>query len=99
MRKQVQYRLRRPPRLIVEERIFREATGVDNPVLRADIWPAIGGRLAAIVESRPYRSACQPLPRIAEAPPTFRRCAARGGVRIIRTNIALLEIRDVNPAC
>src|ERR1039458_5315401 len=52
VREYVQYRLRGPPGLEVEEAVFGESARVDNAVLRADVGPAVRRRLAAVVEAR-----------------------------------------------
>src|ERR1035441_4294532 len=84
VRKQVQRRLRRPPRLEVEEAVLRKTAGIDNAILRADVGPLVGRRLAAVVEARPDEASGEPRPRVAEAPPTLAGRAAGGGGEIGR---------------
>ena len=90
VREEVQHRLAGPPRLKVEKAVLRETAGVDDAVLRADIRPAVRRGFAAIVEACPDEAARQPGTRVAEAPPTFARCAAARGVGIVRADIAVL---------
>ena len=90
--------LRGPPRLVVEEGVLGEPADVDDAVLRADVGPGVGRGLAAVVEAGPHKPAGQPRPRIAEAPPAFRRRAPRGGVRIVGAHVALVGVGDVDAA-
>src|SRR5580692_9340614 len=71
VRKQVQYGLRSPPRLVVIEVIFGEAAHVDDAELRVNRRPSIGRGLAAIVEASPGEAAGEPFARRIELPPLF----------------------------
>src|SRR6185437_7040767 len=60
-----------PPRLIIKESVFGEAARVDDAEMRTDAGPVVRRRLAAIIESRPKKSAREKRPRGVKLPPLF----------------------------
>src|SRR5580692_6161637 len=88
VRKKMQHGLLSPPRLVVVEGVFGKSAGVDDAVLRADVGPAVGRGLAAIVEAGPHEAAGQPGAGVAETPPAFGRGAAGCGVGIVGADVA-----------
>src|ERR1019366_3519429 len=78
VRKKMQHRVRAPPCLIIIIIIFGEAAGIHDPEVRADARPVVGSGLAAIVESRPRKSAGKKWPGVVIFPP-FSAVAAHGG--------------------
>src|SRR5262249_46602124 len=81
----MQYRLIAPPRLVVEVVIFRETAHVHDAELRVDRRPSIGRWLAAIVESSPCETACQPFARCVKLPPLFSQLGPGRMVEIVGT--------------
>src|ERR1035438_8682746 len=71
MRKKMDHRLLAPPRFVVKECVLRKSAHIDNAKLRIDRGPAVGRRLAAIVEAGPGKAARLPLARPIERPPLF----------------------------
>src|ERR1035441_9945803 len=68
----MQHWIASPPCLVIKEIIFGKAAGIDDAELRADGWPAIGCRLAAIVKACPGKAPCKPLSLCIELPPLLR---------------------------
>ncbi len=98
VREDVQHRRRRPPRLVVVERVLREPAEVDDAVLRADVRPRVRRRLAAIVEAGPHEAARDHGRALTNCHQPARRGAARRGVRVVRADDALGSIGDVDAA-
>src|ERR1035437_3802295 len=73
MREQMQHGLGRPVGLIIVEIVFRKTAHVQNAEMGVDAGPAIGCRLAAIIETRPDESAGRPRTGIIIRPPDFGR--------------------------
>src|SRR5437867_7595379 len=80
MRKQMKYRLIAPPRLVVEVVVLGKAAHVHDAELRVDRGPAVRSRLAAIIESSPGESACQPFASRIELPPLLSQLGPRSVV-------------------
>src|SRR6202044_356340 len=85
VRKQVQYRLLGPPRLVVEEVVLGKSAHIHDAEVRVDRWPTIWSRFAAIIESGPRKTARFPIARGVKRPPLFGELAPRGVVHVIST--------------
>src|ERR1039458_4067655 len=71
MREQMQHGLECPISLIIVEIVFRKTAHVQDAEMGVDAGPAIGCRLAAIIETRPAESAGRPRTGIVIRPPDF----------------------------
>src|SRR5215472_16764989 len=96
VRKEMEHRPLRPPGLVIEECVLGKAADVDDAILRADVRPAIGRGLTAIIKAGPDEAASEPFLRIAKTPPPFGRGATGGGVRIVGADEALRGIGDID---
>src|SRR5215831_7822389 len=94
----MQYRLIGPPGLVIEEGVLGKPARVDHAILRTDVRPLIGRRLAAVIEPGPYEAAGNVRSCAYESPPSFCRCPSGRGVGIVRTDSSFGGFRNVGPA-
>src|SRR5205814_1157881 len=92
VRQQLDQRPGPPPGLVVEEVVLREAADVHDPEVGVDAGPAVGCRLALVVEAGPDEP-----PRYEGAPgerlPTgLSGRAPRGTVQVVGADVAALAV-------
>src|SRR5690348_2147321 len=98
MGKNVKHRLFRPARLIIIEKIFREAAGVHDAEMRADARPAVGRGLTSIIEAGPDESAGDERASRVILEPIFRQRAPVGPVYVVGRDVAARLVVFVDAA-
>src|SRR5580704_869880 len=94
MRQQVDDRFVRPPGLIVVKIVLRKTAGVHDAEMGVNARPAIGRRFAAIVETRPRKSAGQPWTVGEILPPRLGGVRPTRGIVVVGADVtAFLVIR------
>src|ERR1035438_8948426 len=98
VREQVQNWLRSPPGLVVIKVVLGETAHVHDAEVRIDARPAVGRRFAPIIEAGPRESSGQERPRIVEFPPEIGQCRPWWVLQIVRPDVALFLVVEINPA-
>src|SRR5438105_3652506 len=98
MRKEMEHRLRLPPRLVVIKNVFGKTACVQNSKMRTDAWPRIRRGLAAIIKAGPVECARQKLARGENPPPSFCRRCISGVIHVVSADVTFQFIVGVNAA-
>src|ERR1043166_10278173 len=79
----MQNRLIAPPCFVVEVVVLGKPAHIHNSELRVDGGPAVGGRLAAVVEAGPGKATRQPFSSCIEFPPLFGKLGPEWMIQVI----------------
>src|SRR5579885_2325664 len=99
VRENVQCRNAFPPGLIIIIVVLWESARVHNSEVRTDARPVVWGRLPAIIESGPDKTACQKRALVIDFPPEFGCRAPARSVKIISADVTTLLIIFIDAPC